>query len=401
MKKEIIALSVILLIIIVGSFLFYQPKQGIQLELFPNRSTYNNKPTGCKAFYLLLQKMGYDATRWQLPIQKLDLPTATNTLLIMIDPQLIGGSGCKGSTCSFSKEAENILSWLKEGGTLFMIDDSNNELLRALGIEVVKTREIWEAEDQILYPVLPTAYVRKVEKIEIKATAHVTDNIPYGAIVHLQGDNGPVLISQQVGKGKVTVLMAPSIASNRGIAKEDNVHLLMNIIGKQGNKRKILFDEYHHGYDSSRSLVGHYRRTPVAGVFLQLLLITMVLFYSVGQRFGKPRPLKKRDSRSALEYIRSMASLYYKANLQSVALRYVYLRYKNLWIKRFGLSPNIDLEELCSFISTRANLEQENFLTTLLKCESITKKEMKLKEGEFVSLMRELENYRRRIYGQY
>ncbi|MBN1254254.1 MAG: DUF4350 domain-containing protein [Deltaproteobacteria bacterium] len=400
MKKEIIALSVILLIIIVGSFLFYQPKKGVQVELVPDRSTYNNKPTGCKAFYLLLQKMGHDTTRWQFPIQKLDLSTATKTLLIMIDPQLIGGSGCEGRTCSFSKEVENILSWLKEGGNLLIIDDSNNELLRALGIEVVKTQEIWEAEDQTLYPILPTAYVRKVEKIMIMATAHVTDNIPYGAIVHLQGKNGPVLISQQVGKGKATVLTAPYIASNRGIAKEDNIHLLMNIICKEGNNRKIFFDEYHHGYDSSLSLFGHYRGTPVAGIFLQILLIAIVLFYSVGQRFGKPHPLQKQGSRSALEYVRSMASLYYKANLQSLALRYVYLRYKNLWIKRFGLSPNIDLEELCSFISIRVNLEQERFLAILLKCEKISKKEMKLKEGEFLSLISDLENYRRRIYGQ-
>ena len=72
MKKEITALLVIFLIIILGSFLFYRSERKALIELVPNRSTYNSAPTGCKAFYLLLQKMGFEITRWQLPMNRLE-----------------------------------------------------------------------------------------------------------------------------------------------------------------------------------------------------------------------------------------------------------------------------------------------------------------------------------------
>jgi len=394
MKKEIIALSVIFLIIILGSFIFSQAgKRSAQTELVPNRSTYNSAPTGCKAFYLLLQKLGFETSRWQLPFKKLDSSLSPKSLLVMINPLAVGGGG--------EAETEILLSWVRKGGSLFIIDDANNGVIKSLDLKIERTQELWEAEEQILPPLLPTAYMKKVRRIKVRGDAHLTSPTPPQAIVHLQQDeNGPVLLSQNLGKGQLTILTSPYVASNQGIAKEDNVILLTNIIAKEGAGRKILFDEYHHGYDSSLSLTGYYRNTPVAGVTLQILLVSIMLFATLSRRFGKPRSLEKEESRSILEYVKSLASLYYKAELQSSVIRNIYLRYKNLWIKKFGLSPNMEPGELCSFISARANLPPKKFSETISKCEKVSGKAIKLNPGEFLNLVRDLEIYRRKIDGQ-
>ena len=407
MKRQMAALLIIFLIIILSSFFFYQQERKTYLELVPNRSTYNSAPTGCKAFYLLLKEMGFETARWQLPMNRLDSSSAKETLLVMIDPRIIAGSSCHGGVCSLSSEVETLLSWVREGGHLFIIDGSenglhsDNEVLKALDIEIVKTQDIWDAEERVLFPVLPTAYARKVKAIKIRGDAHLTESITDEGIVHLGDENGPVLVSRNLGKGQITILTAPYVASNRGIDKGDNVILLTNVIAKDGNGREVLFDEYHHGYDSSLSIFGYYRGTPVAWVSLQILLTACVLFYSLSRRFGKPQPLKQEETRSILEYVKSMASLHYKAGLQASVLKNIYLRYKNAWIKRFGLSPGMELEKLCSLISARANLDQERFFRTIQKCERVSDSAIRVDKGEFLNLVKDLEIYRRKIYGQY
>ena len=401
MRKEIIALSIVFLIIILGSIFFSQVgKRATPLELVPHRSTYNSAPTGCKALYLLLQELGFETSRWQFPIQKLAFSSSpTRNLLITIDPQTMRRS-CSEGMCTTDPETETLLSWVRKGGHLLLIDDDDQDVVNALDLKIEKTQELWEAEGQPLFPLLPTAYLRKVREIGTRGSAHLSGDIPPKAIVHLEDENGPVLLSQNLGQGHITIFTNPYTASNQGLDKGDNVILLTNIIVKEGVNRTILFDEYHHGYDSSLSLLGYYRNTPVAWISLQILFLGIALFYTLSRRFGKPQPLRKEESRSILEYIKSMASLAYKADLQSSITRSIYLRYKNLWIKRFGLSPTITTEELGSLISARANLNQKRFFETILTCEKVCRKEIKLERGQFLHLIRNLEKARRKIDGQ-
>jgi hypothetical protein len=105
-------------------------------EMAPNRSTYNIGSTGTRAFYDLLNETGRNVTRWQEP------PSA----LLKYDVNSPGTFVIIGNTQREFEESEiaDILTWVRSGGRLVLIDRGQAEFSNELSKDFLKTNTAWK-----------------------------------------------------------------------------------------------------------------------------------------------------------------------------------------------------------------------------------------------------------------
>ncbi len=91
-----------------------QKEKEADREVFPNRSTYNTGATGTRAFYDLLSETGRKVVRWQETPSKLSLQNQNTPSVFVI----IGHTRREIN----DTDAQEILDWTAQGGTLVLID---------------------------------------------------------------------------------------------------------------------------------------------------------------------------------------------------------------------------------------------------------------------------------------
>lgn len=88
--------------------------------------------------------------------------------------------------------------------------------------------------------------------------------------------------------------------------------------------RRVVVDEYHHGFDASRSLSGATwdwtLRTPWGWAVLQLAAVGVLALLAAGVRFGPIRQGIERRRRSPLEHVRALATALAAARGHDVAV---------------------------------------------------------------------------------
>ncbi len=170
----------------------------------------------------------------------------------------------------------------------------------------------------------------------------------YAPVVHLGDKNGSVLADFQYGQGRVVFLSDPFVIANNGISRGANVTLALGLIQSLGDGgRRLLFDEYHHGYrNASNPLFSYFRGTPMPWLLLQGALLSLLLIYTYGRRFARPLPLPQVDRHSPLEFVGSMANLQQAAEARDLALENIYPRFKAKLCRRLGLSSRARTDEI-------------------------------------------------------
>jgi hypothetical protein len=89
--------------------------------------------------------------------------------------------------------------------------------------------------------------------------------------------------------------------------------------------QRVIVDEYHHGFDASRSLSGATwdwtLRSPWGWAVLQLVAVGVLALLAAGIRFGPIRQGIERRRRSPLEHVRALATALAAARGHDVAVR--------------------------------------------------------------------------------
>lgn len=418
-----------------------------ETELQPIRSSYNSGPTGTRAFYQLLEETGRPVTRWRESF-KLLASEAPNALLVVVGPF----QSEQGLT---DEEAEALQRWIDAGGNALVIsryplaqfgdpmvqanitaqnprwnappeqlvDNRSDDLivqpteltkdLSGLALSTLAARmrfgvaeepeESSEEEDEEEEPT-PTP----TPETTSSPTATPGQSVPedesellptlYAPVVHLGDKDGAVLADFDYGKGRLIFLSDPFVIANNGIGRGANLTLALNLVRVLGaNNRRILFDEYHHGYPSeSNPLLRYTRGTPVPWLFVQGILLGLLLVYSAGKRFARPLPLPRQDRHSPLEFVDSMANLQQAAQARSLALETIYPRFKTQLCRRLGLSSRAQIEEIAARLRRRRVPVAELELRQTLSEAELALRGEKLEDAELVKLVARM----RRILAQ-
>jgi hypothetical protein len=125
------------------------------------------------------------------------------------------------------------------------------------------------------------------------------------------------------GSGHHVVLVSDGrLFSNRALRETDAGPFALGLIA--GGYRRAIFEEYHHGYDSSGSLrdavFAWSLRSPWGWAVWQLVVVGLIALLAGAFRFGPPKLVINRRRRSPLEHVRALATALAAAHGHDVAV---------------------------------------------------------------------------------
>jgi hypothetical protein len=316
------------------TFLDLHPKA--QTEALPENSIYNNGPSGYKAWFLTVQKIGLPIRVWENSFNELNtLPTPATMLIVK--PFTVSGA----SVVFGKKEAAMLMQWVGKGNTLILLDDFNrfgsSALARQLQLRVHQStppKEKKRAGKQnvaSLNLVDSDKHLGTYIKAPIISQTHISLlNSPTS-----QGNVEPILTDTNGNTrlaripyqgGRLILGTMTDLAENQYLNQpaNDNYQLLANLLKRQNSA--IYVNEFVHGYLANDDLMSYFqKKTPLGSIFAQLVLFFCLLLWISFVRWApKPQEPEKQtqnpDTGGQNAYIQSLAGLYLKSKSPSLAL---------------------------------------------------------------------------------
>jgi hypothetical protein len=113
------------------------------------------------------------------------------------------------------------------------------------------------------------------------------------------------------GGGRALLVADDAYLRNAAWRSSDVPIVLVPLLAP-GERGRVSWDEYHHGYGAGGSLVraalGWMARSPVGWVLWQLIAVAGLWLVVTAVRFGPPRPVLDRRRRSPLEHVEALAA---------------------------------------------------------------------------------------------
>ena len=446
-QKLFIFLALIFLIIVLvglNAASFVQKEKLPDIEDNPNRSTYNTGATGTRAFYDLLAETGRRPMRWQEPPSAL-LSNGKNKPSTFV---VIGKTRREFN----DKEIEQLLRWVAEGGKLVIIDrEPPEELVKTTANWIISTNSpkenlVLDADPSdkkqmtektaAAKPTQPTIFTDKVNAVQSSRFAstvnfeHISrgDNstteksgkgsgigtsenppppiasseesseiieraAPDAPVVHLANSEKNLLIDFPFGSGQIVYLTDPYIVSNGGIALVDNAQLAVNVAASQDGI--VAFDEYHQGFgEDNNQIFAYFAGTPVVAIFLQLLVLVGLIFFTQSRRFARPLPEAEPNRLSKLEYVSAMAELQRRTKAFDLAIENIYTEFRRQTSRLVGVDNfTASHKDLAEKIAERTKLNRAEVENLMFKCEDIIRGEPTNKREvlQITSRLREIE----------
>jgi hypothetical protein len=188
-------------------------------------------------------------------------------------------------------------------------------------------------------------------------------------VVHLADYRGALLADYPHGLGRIVVLSDSFIVANKGIFKEDNLRLAVNVLTSAGGI--VAFDEYHQGRALAQNeLLRYFNGTPLVAMLIQLGVIVLAVLWTNGRRFARPLPVPQVDRRSSLEFVASMAELQQRARAYDLAIENIYMRTRRVLARFAGVdngSPRALIAERVAARSPKLNRSELEAL--MFECE--------------------------------
>lgn len=268
----------------------------------PSPTTYNAGSAGTKAAYLVLGRIGYEATRWDAAPRKLTGVDAAHTTLILAEP-------------SYSQEnakvlREDVANFLTRGGRVvatgvggaFLLPQGKAGKASRFYTKLCLTAPEGQGE------------LARVGSVSTPVATAWTATGPEYRVAQRCGDDA-VVVSYKYGAGEAVWWSSPMPLSNRGLKDDASLRLVLASVGEPG--RRVLFDEYFHGVHES--LWDKTKGLPIAQLSWQCALVAVLLVLSFGRRSGPQRMPLRVPRSSPLEFAESMGRLYDKAGATQAA----------------------------------------------------------------------------------
>ena len=284
-----------------------------------------------------------------------------------------------------SRLASSILFERKSGDSL-IIDNAEPEKTPS-GIFNLQSEPTSE-------PKPPTDRAVKIEPSNSSESKDYSDEETKAApVVYLKNDEKIILADMPYGFGEIVYLSDPYIVANGGIRLADNAQLAINIVKSDGGI--IAFDEFHQGYGSNQNrLLSYFAGTPVAAIFLQLVLLIILILFSQSRRFARALPDGEPDRLSKLEYVGAMAELQRRIKAFDLALENIYKDFRLRVSRLVGMDAlNASHSDLATAIAERIGGDEKDIENILFKAEDISHGEPSNKKEvtNIVGKLREIE----------
>jgi len=294
----------------------------------PRRSIYLSGPSGASGFAEALQRLGIRVQAFRRPIAAFDTSAAPGTLTAFLDP-----------TRALDAHEGLTVSGLRTD--LLVAGLGAMAALRCLGWEVRPRR----SSDTLSVAPPPGAEARRFPRPRVVLarraspvavdSADTEDGAPVrctaptvqrvDTLLHTT-DGRPLAVRETLGDGRSVTLVADGrLFTNRALRETAAGPFVLGLVTPRYTR--VIVDEYHHGYDTSRTLSGAALdwtlRSPWGWAVLQLAAVGVIALLAAGVRFGPVRSGIERRRRSALEHVRALATALAAARGHDVAVRLI------------------------------------------------------------------------------
>ncbi len=220
----------------------------------------------------------------------------------------------------------------------------------------------------------PIVTVKKVTPPTKSASKNSSDG-KYEAsapVIHLSTEDRNILVDAPYGDGQIVFLSDPYIVANGGIDLVDNAQLAINVVASRDGI--IAFDEYHQGYGTNDNrFLQFFAGTPVVPIFLQILLLIGLIFFSQSRRFARAVPEPEPNRLSKLEYVSAMAELQQRTKGYDLAIENIYTDFRRRVSRLVGVDAlKTRKQDLAMLIVERLPDEKSDELEEIMqRCEDV------------------------------
>lgn len=339
-RDRTIVLTIVAVVVVVAAIASFLGPSHDTTD--PRPTTYNVGSQGAKAAYLVLSETGYNAERWSQPIEDLDKVDASQTTLVLAEPEL-PVRGLKETTAA-------IENFLKRGGRVVATGINGASLLPG------------GATDRATHHFSAVCFTHpegagalaQAGKLSIGDPARWSASGPEYRVEQRCGDDA-VVVRYPYGTGEAIWWSSPMPLSNGHLKDNGSLALLLASIGPA--PRRVLFDEHLHELDEG--LWDTAKGLPIASLTLQCCAVGVLLVFSRGRRNGPLRRPVRMPRTSPLEFAESMGRLYERAGATSAATEAARTRLLRYLVEVCGLpqaflrTPPPPPEDLSSALSER------------------------------------------------
>jgi hypothetical protein len=185
---------------------------------------------------------------------------------------------------------------------------------------------------------------------------------PWGEI-----DDQPLVTIYKRGRGEVWLLNRPDVLINTNLREGDNAILacrLADAMLAERRRARLGFDEYCHGLRDRPDVVELLFKPPVLATSLEVLLLTALVLWHFGVRFGSLRPAPPPPRRSKEEFLDAMAELLTRKGDRGEAFRTIRDEFVRRLQENFGLPQGTPIDETVREVFRRG-IQLEPFVRLL------------------------------------
>lgn len=262
-----------------------------------------------------------------------------------------------------TEQADEVLRWVRNGGTLVLVQRTpsqgfnRNPLLEKLQANaIIQDNTEPVAQARAAQPLLsdpPVVSVPVNSKLVLEIER--ADYVPL-----LSTKLGPTLVGLQEGSGYVYLASALYPFTNTGIREPGSAPLILNLLARIPRGATILFDEYHHGYNTPPTIRRVALRQGWGWAVVYSVLVVGLYIVLTGRRFGRAVPLRSDVARrSSAEYVQSLALLLRRARKQDFITAHYHQQLKRRLAKPYGFVPPQDDEAFVAELERYRGVSEE------------------------------------------
>jgi hypothetical protein len=309
-RAELALGTALLLVLAVGAGSL-GARRARQTDIDGRRSTFLTGPAGARGYAEALARLGVRVEPFRRPLSSLDSAPGRRTLVAFLGP----------SRRLSSREGAAVA---RLDADLLLAGSGAAAAMRCLGYEIRPrlrdSLEVWHPPggERLPWPRVRATLQRRRTDVAVDSAggedaAPITCTAPAARTVDtlLRATRGPVAVRVGLdGRRAVTLVADDRLFENRTLRRTAAGGFALGLVVPR--YRRMLVDEYHHGFDASRSLAGAaidwILRTPWGWGILQLSAAGLLALLAAGVRFGPIRSGIERRRRSPLEHVRALAT---------------------------------------------------------------------------------------------
>ncbi len=246
-----------------------------------------------------------------------------------------------------------LKAFVEAGGTLFYLTPrparAQGPMAQWLGLDdgpaLPSAKDSFGDADGAAVPVAGThPFLSGVGALRVSADTTVTvdDGEPLA---------GTTLWRKPIGRGEVLIAAGSDLIENRRLDLAGNAQLWANVA-----QRQVVFDEHHLGPAPSPPLTVN-----LWAMLAQLVVLGLLFIAARAPRLGPARPELRREHRSTLEYVRSIAGLMERAGVDDELKAALRIRLRRLMHERLGIPVTLSAEDASLALAAHTGLPPRAF----------------------------------------